>query len=809
MSHVGLDILYTILNKREDIAAERVFAPWPDMERHMRATGLPLMSIESSLPIRAFDILGFSLQYELSYTNVLNMLDLAGLPLRSCDRHEGYPLVIAGGPMTSNPEPVADFFDALLIGDGEDAVVDICDTVLEVRQRGLSKRSTLEVLSRIPGVYVPAFFRVTYHDDGRTEAVIPRDKGYTHVTRRILPDLDRAHYPTAPVVPWVKTVHDRLSVEIARGCMRGCRFCQAGFIYRPYRERRPETVFSLIQESLGATGYEEVSFLSLSSGDYGGMDSLLPKVMDHCQGRNVALSFPSLRVETLKPDMLRQITRVRKTGFTLAPEAATSRLRRVINKDMDEEVLLEAARHLYREGWNLIKLYFMIGLPTETDKDVEKIAHLARNVLHQGKGYGRPPRLNVSVSTFVPKPHTPFQWEEQITLTETCQKQETLRKNLNKKNIRFKWHDARMSLLEGVFSRGDRRLAPVLEDAFTMGCRFDGWGELFQWNLWCKAFEKNQVSMASYIRARELAETLPWAHIRCGVHEEFLKNERIRSRQERKTSPCQNGCTTCGVCDGQEVQVISWKKTRDSLWSPVPLSPRDGQPRKAWLEYEKVGPSRFIGHLDMVKAFHRAARRAGVALCYSQGFHPTPKMSFRRALPLGQESLCEAMAWDLAGEIKEDKLAELLNNQLPQGLRVTRVVSLPTAHTPKDIPHGEDGYLAALHDKPCEALELQMKAFISQDQWIVPWGEKDDHRDLRLYVESMTPIRPAVVDTRVREVWSDLLNGKTCLLQIVLLKKDGEELRVDRVLGSILSLSEQERKQLRILKFDRGHRHAQ
>jgi radical SAM family uncharacterized protein/radical SAM-linked protein len=809
MSHVGLDILYNILNTREDIAAERVFAPWPDMERHMRAKGLPLASIESSIPIQAFDILGFSLQYELSYTNVLNMLDLAGIPLWACDRKDGYPLVIAGGPGTSNPEPVADFFDAILVGDGEEAVVEICDTVLEAKQRRRSQRSLLDALSHIPGVYVPAFFRPAYDKTEKIGRIIPQRENYTHVTRRILPDLDRAPYPTAPVVPWVKTVHDRLSLEIARGCKRGCRFCHAGFIYRPYRERRPERVYSLIQEALDATGYEEVSFLSLSSGDYGCMEPLLHRVMDHCQRRNIALSFPSLRVETLKPEMLRQIRRVRKTGFTLAPEAATTRLRRVINKEMDEGILLEAARNLYREGWNLIKLYFMIGLPTETDEDVEEIIDLTRRVLQQGKGCRRPPRLNVSVSTFVPKPHTPFQWERQLTLSETEERQQILRRGLRKKGIRFKWHDARMSLLEGVFSRGDRRLSRVLQTAFTLGCRFDGWGELFQWALWCKAFENNQISMDSYIQGKALSETLPWAHIQSGVHDDFLRAERVRSREEKGTVTCRKECRACGLCHEQEVQVTSWETFDKTFRVPEALASGPTEPRRVRLTFEKVGPSRFIGHLDMTKAFHRAARRAGIRLRYSQGFHPTPRMSFARAQPLGLESLCEEMEWDLENGTDQDRLPESVNDQLPEGLRVTHVVDGSARRGIRPPEEDRDWYLVAFQEIPWETLELQIDAFLSHDQWVVPWNEKGGQRDLRSHVGMMRLVHRVQIDERTREVWEDVLDEKPCLMEIAFLNKQGEGLRVGKALGSILSLSDQQQKQLRILRFDKAHRHVQ
>ncbi len=806
MSHLGLAILYNVLNQREDIAAERVYAPWPDMERHMRASGMPLVSLESASSVREFDVLGFSLQYELSYTNVLNMLDLAGIPIWAGDRDERFPLVVAGGPSATNPEPVADFFDAVLVGDGEEAILEICDRILEGKQRGSSKVRVLEKLSHVEGVYVPSFFQMRYHKDGRIKRIIPLRKGYTHVRRRILEDLDKAPYPTVPVMPWLKTVHDRLSVEIARGCKRGCRFCHAGFIYRPYRERKPETIEALIEESLSATGYEEVSFLSLSSGDYSSIETLLRRVMDRCERKNIAVSFPSLRVETLKPEMLKQIKRVRKTGFTLAPEAATERLRRVLNKEMDEDILLEAARTLYENGWNLIKLYFMIGLPTETEEDVKAIVRLANRVLHQGKGGGRPPRLNISVSTFVPKPHTPFQWERQLTLEETGIRQEVLRKGLNRGRIRFKWHAPELSLLEGIFSRGDRRLSQVIHDAFKMGCRFDGWSESFQWDLWCSAFERNGIDKDSYLRARPVSEILPWSHIRCGVSEMYLKRERARSRRATGTIPCRMECTACGVCNDENVRLVSWKATATPLTSTKPDGSTRGQVSRLLFEFQKVGSARFLGHLDMAKAFQRAARRACVPLRYSQGFHPAPRISFDRALALGWESLSEQMEWELENPVSGGRLLEALNKQLPEGLCITRVIRLPGKHRFTNGGQRSDHYLVALHKRTPESLATRIREFLNRNEWIVPGDRAKDGGDIRPEIETIAVVHPAQIDARARNVWSDLIHARVDLMEIKFLMKNSGRIRVDRALASILSLSEEEKRQMRILKLGKvGH----
>ncbi len=803
MSHLGLEILYNILNRTEEIAAERVFAPWADMERLMRARGIPLASLESSRPLRQFDILGFSLQYELSYTNILNMLDLAGIPVWARDRGDEFPLVIAGGPSTANPEPVADFFDVMVIGDGEEAILEICACVMEGKKKRSSKALLLEELSRIEGVYVPSFFRVVYHRDGRVQEIIPLREGYSHVRRRILEDLDRAPYPSEPIVPWLKAVHDRLSVEIARGCKRGCRFCHAGFIYRPYRERRPETVKALIEESLRSTGYEEVSFLSLSSGDYTCLETLLKSVMEHCHRENIAVSFPSLRVETLKPQMVQQIKRVRKTGFTLAPEAATPRLRRVINKAMDDQALLQATKTLYQNGWNLIKLYFMIGLPTETEDDVKEIIRLAWRVCQQGKGCGRPPRLNVSVSTFVPKPHTPFQWEPQLNLKETGSRQEILRNSLNRGRIRFKWHDPRMSLLEGMFSRGDRRLSQVLYDAFKMGCRFDGWSECFQWETWCRAFERNGIEMGFYLRGRPFSETLPWSHIRCGVSERFLKNEWNRSRLEIGTHPCRRDCTRCGVCNGSKIRTRSWKgKHEPALPQKSTGSPR-GEGANVLLEFQKVGSSRFLGHLDMARAFHRAARRGGIPLRYSQGFHPAPRIRFESALALGLESQCEHMEWELESRVNEETLLKALNAQLPRGLRITGVRTLFGKHRFADRDQRRDHYLVAFREGPSEALETRIQDFLERDRWVLTLRGQERGIDLRPRIERMGIVDPTHVDGRVMDVWPDLIHGRGGFVEIVLQRRDGGGIRIDRVLDSVFSLSDETKRQMRILKLGR------
>jgi len=487
MSHIGFHILYSLLNANPEIACERVFAPWPDFENLLRERGLPLCSLETSRPLKEFALLGFSLQYELNYTGVLNILDLAGIPLRAQQRDENDPLVIGGGPCALNPEPLADFFDLFVLGDGEEVVLELCQAIVASKEKGESKRTLLERLAGIEGVYIPSFFNPEYEDDGQLRQILPIQSGYSHVTRRVLADLDKGPFPSRPILPLMEVIHDRLNLEIARGCTRGCRFCQAGMIYRPLRERSPRKILELAKCGLQSTGYDEVSLLSLSTGDYSCIEPLLSSLLEHTREGRIAVSLPSLRVETLTSTLIQQVREVRKTGFTLAPEAGTDRLRRVINKGNTEEDLRSTLHQVFSAGWRLVKLYFMIGLPTEEEKDLQGIAYLCHEALKLARRAKGSAQINVSVSTFIPKAHTPFQWEPQSSPEEVERKQRFLRKSLDRHGLQFKWSDSRLSLLEGVFARGDRRLSHLLETAYFLGCRLDGWGEHLRYDLWEEA----------------------------------------------------------------------------------------------------------------------------------------------------------------------------------------------------------------------------------------------------------------------------------------------------------------------------------
>lgn len=562
MSHLGLHILYHIVNQRPDALMERVFAPWPDMENLMRREGVPLFALESRRPLRDFDAIAFTLQYELSYSNVVNMLDLAGLPVCAAARGEHMPLVIAGGPCAFNPEPLADFVDVFFIGEGEDVIHAFIDTLVAARERSLSRREVLLKLASIPGAYVPALYNVTYRDDGAVDSIVPVAAGVPpRVQRRVVRDLDAAPFPVRPIVPYLSPVHDRAVLEVFRGCTRGCRFCQAGMIYRPVRERSKEKLLELADGLLRHTGYDELSLASLSTTDYSRLRELISALDTRYRRDKVSISLPSLRVDAFAVDIARTLQEVRKSTLTFAPEAGTQRLRNVINKQVTEEDLLGAVEAAFKAGWLRVKLYFMIGLPTETDADVEEIAALAEKVLAVGRKCGVPKgrlSVTVSVSSFVPKAHTPFQWEPQAPMEVLVARQALLKRLLRGPRVLLHWHDPRMSFLEAVFARGDRRLGAVLRHAQARGCRFDGWREQFRYEAWLEAFSAAGLNPEDYAYRRfDYGDILPWEHIDSGVSKEFLMTEHERALRGEVTEDCRGGfCTGCGVCPALEVEPV-------------------------------------------------------------------------------------------------------------------------------------------------------------------------------------------------------------------------------------------------------------
>lgn len=663
MSHLGIQILYSILNRDPDIAAELVFAPWPDMEAAMRASGAKLGSLETRTPLAGFDVVGFSLQYELGYTNVLGMLDLGGIEFFAAKREEDSPLVVAGGPCVFNPEPMADFIDAFAVGEGEESVLEIARTVMEGKEKGWSRRRKLEALASLEGVYVPSV-----HTHGEI------------VRKRTVADLNAWSCPERPVVPLVQAVHDRINLEIARGCTRGCRFCQAGMVWRPVRERNPGVLHDMASRMLASTGCEEISLLSLSSGDYTFIQSFLPDLMDRYYGKRVAISLPSLRVESLTPRLIEAIKRVRKTSFTLAPEAGTERLRRIINKGNTEEDLIATADRVFSAGWKLIKLYFMLGLPGETEEDLEGIIDLSFKVLRHG---GNRRQVNVSLSTFVPKPHTPFQWHRQIGPDEVLEKQEFFKKRLRNRNLVFKWHDRRMSLLEGILSRGDRAVGAVIASAFRNGCRFDGWSDLLRFDGWQKALEDNRLDIDRCLRQRRIDEALPWDRIDCGVAKSFLIEEYEKSFRGEPTVDCRSGaCGGCGACD-EKVKTVSASGSEENAPGEPPsrLAAKksvgavvDGYR----LRFVKEGRMRFLSHLETASALVRGIRRAGIVFEHTQGFHPHPRISFAFASPVGTESRSEYADIQIYRTGKSPaEMISAINLNLPSGLSIADIKKIP------------------------------------------------------------------------------------------------------------------------------------
>lgn len=557
MSHLGLQILYHVVNRRPDALMERAFTPWTDMEQKMRKHGLPLFALESGRPLLDFDAVAFTLQYELSYTNLLNMLDLAGIPLRSEARADDDPIVLAGGPCAFNAEPLAPFLDAVFLGEGEEGLNEILDVLIQ--SKGRAREERLAALATIPGVYVPRFYDVSYLAGGGIEGIRPNRDGVPgRVVKRIVHDLDRAPFPTRPIVPYLNTVHDRAMLEVFRGCTRGCRFCQAGAIYRPVRERNLSTLMRQAEELLRHTGHEELSLTSLSTSDYSRIRPLIEGLVNRYADEMVNVALPSLRVDAFAVDLAKAVQKVRRSSLTFAPEAGSQRLRNVINKCVTEEDIMATAQAAFSAGWQKLKLYFMIGLPTETQDDVGGIADLAYRVADRGREAGVPRgrlRVTVSASSFVPKAHSPFQWEPQAPLDALLAGQSLLRRRL-KRPVDFKWHEAQASFLEAVFARGDRRLAPVLERAFALGCRLDGWREHFRFDLWERAFREAGVNPADYAYRRyAYTDVLPWEHLDAGVSKKYLALEHRRALEGETTVDCRTGdCTGCGLCPAFEIE---------------------------------------------------------------------------------------------------------------------------------------------------------------------------------------------------------------------------------------------------------------
>ena len=674
-SHFGIQILYSLLNAKNDILAERVFAPAMDMEALLREEKLPLCSLESKVPLKQFDIIGFSLLYELNYTNMVNMLDLSDIPFFSHARSQADPFIIGGGPCMCNPEPVANFFDAIVVGDGEAVILQMTDAWKAWQRTDAGDRQQLlKKWSHIKGVYIPSFFEATMDSRGK-QRLMAKHADHQYVDRAVVTSLDDVPVPPSPIIPFGKPIHDRLRMEIARGCTRGCRFCQAGMIYRPVRERHPQRIVSAVENALRQTGYEDLSLLSLSTGDYSCIAPLMKSIMAFGERDHVAISLPSLRAGSLSPELMELIKKVRKTGFTIAPEAGSQRLRDVINKNITEQDIVQTVENAFSMGWKVIKLYFMIGLPTETQDDIQAIVDLVMRIQQLARQKSRRGKVNVSIATFVPKPHTPFQWEPQMPIDEAMQKLNWLKDHLNAPNVQVKWQDPRVSVVEGVWARGDRRLNQVLVDAWQSGCRFDGWTEFFNYERWMSIFKKADIDPRTDADGLlDIGDKLPWDHIRIGVDRQFLEQERKNALDEVITLDCRNGnCSGCGVCDFKALKPVSFHKLETpSIATDPPLaqSAPEETSNRYTVSFSKMGLARYLGHLEMIKIFTRGLRRAKIPVKYSKGFHPMPKISFVDTLPTGMQSEAEHMILSLTTAMDPEDIVTRLSQQVPDGIDI-------------------------------------------------------------------------------------------------------------------------------------------
>jgi|Deesub1362A_J573_1020465.scaffolds.fasta_scaffold00045_158 radical SAM family uncharacterized protein/radical SAM-linked protein len=735
MSHLGLKILYDIINKIPYASAERVFHPWLDMDGAMREAHTTLTSLESNRPLYEFDIVGFSLQYELSYTSVLNMLSLGGIPLRSSERDTSHPVVIAGGPCTVNPLPVSPFIDAFLIGDGEEAIEEIIETAFRWKSEGDRKRqSLLQALSEIEGVYVPSIHR----------------ENTTRIKRRFIKSLDDAPFPLAPVVPYTSIVHDRINIEVSRGCTMGCRFCQAGMIYRPLRERSPQKVLEIAEQSLRNTGYEEVAFTSLSAGDY---SALLPLIKAFTRRfKMTSVSLPSLRVKAVNQDILREIRSVRKTGFTIAPEAATERLRCVINKDFSEDDYEQALEALFKEGWHNLKLYYMIGLPTEKEEDIEAIPKMAMKALRIAKKHtSRFVNISVAISPFVPKPHTPFQWCGQANMEDILRKKNYLLGRMKKLNV--KTHNEDMSMLEAAFARGDERLAELLLAAYEEGARLDGWSEAFDFQKWLKAMEKTGIDAKEYATKQYTKEEpLPWEIIDIGIKKEFLLKEFDRAHSVELTEDCRRVCTGCGLqCKGNGKEQKDMPASRVRFQETPPR-----KPIRVRVQFSKTGLMRFLSHRELITHVTRAIRRAGVIVEYTKGFHPSPKIAFGPPLGVGVSGLREYFDMEILPVTSLASLKEMINRELSEGIEIQEIAPIRAKE-----PSLQDFISRYEYEILCPE-PVDIKSFLEKDKVLVE--RENGTVNIRAMVEDAKPITP----NRIRLMLRDLKDKKVRLDEILM-----------------------------------------
>lgn len=789
MSYLGYPILYHILNQQPHIYAERVFAPWSDMAAQMREKGVPLFSLETFSPLRDFDLIGFTLQYELNYTTILDLIDLAGMPLLAAERQDG-PLIVGGGPSVFNPEPVADFFDLFVIGDGEEVLLELTAAVAKARREGQSRGALLRDCAQIPGVYVPQLYHPHLSDTGAFAGLEPlHAEAPARIRSRIVSGLDRGNYSHRPLVPVIATTHDRVSLEIARGCSRGCRFCNAGMIYRPVRQRSVDDLVEQAIESIRTTGYDEVSLVSLSTSDYEELGPLMERLQAGLGERMVNISFPSLRPEKFTPEVARFAKGVRKSGLTLAPEAGTARLREVINKTTTADDLLRAVDLAFREGWKVVKLYFMIGQPTEQDEDLQGIADLIGQVVALARRRNGI-RINVSVSPFVPKPGTPFQWVAQDGPEETRRKLGFLRDRIRDKLVKMSWRDAEVAQIEGVLARGDRRLGRVILRAWQSGATLEGWSENYHHEIWLRALADEGLQPEQYTGGYPLDAPLPWGHIDKGVTTRFLQDEYRRALGQEVTPDCRDGqCNRCGlmaqpVCqeilrgsrsmrpDGGRLQAAGPEDAGapsqpDQSAGPRTPTPEESRREGRWvrLHYHRGEEVRWISHLDFIHVFERALRRAGWPLVYSEGFNPHPRIAYGPPLPTGQISRAEYLDLMAEGDEISPHVAAL-SAQLPAGITIRegRLLPVKPRALADEIVRSVCRVTWPTLAEP-EDLETRIEALMGRSEaWVTRKKEKEPprHIDVRPFIGGLTWQEGAL------QIVSHIEHGKTVRMEEII-----------------------------------------
>lgn len=698
MSNLGIKILSGVLNGMDDVWCERVFAPWLDMESEMRKRNIPLYALESGDSVRDFDIVSFSIAYELSYSNVLNMLSLAGIPVLSSERDDSFPVIVAGGHCTYNPEPLADFVDIFSIGEGEEALPELARLYIEMKESGTyTKRDFLyRAATELEGFYVPSLYNVEYNSDGTISEFCPVDeKVPLRVKKRIVEDLDKAYFPVNPTLPLIETVHDRMTLEVFRGCIRGCRFCQAGFIMRPVREKSSEVLCETAREYAANTGYEEISLSSLSISDYSEVEKLTDSLLEWTNDEKINLSLPSLRADSFTKELMDKISTVRTSTLTFAPEAGTQRLRDVINKNVTEEDILKACHLAFSSGKSQVKLYFMNGLPYETYEDIEGIKDLASNVV--GEYYRTPernrkkqPQVTLSVACFIPKPHTPFQWEGQNTVDVLLEKQQFLLEKIKSdKKIRYNYHDANISHLEAIFARGDRRLGKALLEAHRRGMKFCAWDECFDYEGWIKVIEDMGLSPYFYAN-RNIGEEeiLPWDVIDCGVTKEFLLRERHKAVEADPTPSCKEVCSGCGANKSVKKEFCRWcpgggkkPKTVDKPVVARETKKRDTDApavRTVRIRFSKYGPMTYISHLDFARNMMRALVKSHLPVWYTEGFNPIPKLAFASPLSVGCQGEREIADIKVTADITNGEILKILRENVPEGIGIVEVYTAKT-----------------------------------------------------------------------------------------------------------------------------------